>query len=133
MKVYCKDCHWFSKACHEPMFPIWTWYDSCSHKNNMKKQDIGECPVKLKGSVVANIFDSSNMITAASHFDKLVKYNKMPEEINKNHNCKDFAITLPKRLQWFKRKNLVEKYGEDFIKYKYDFRDWGLGQPSNTK
>ena len=47
MNRYCKDCHWFSKACRSPMFPTWTWYDSCDHKNNMVKQNIGKCPVEL--------------------------------------------------------------------------------------
>ncbi len=122
MKKYCKDCHWFSKGYRAPLLPIWTWYDSCSHKNNMKRQDIGECSYPINMS-------TKSVVKVTGWLDGMVKYNKIPEEINKKHDCKDFAITPPKKRQWIKKKKLIERYGIDFIKYKYDYRDWGLGQP----
>jgi len=105
MEIYCKDCLYYGDGKTSPLLPVWTQYEHCCYYKNVIKHNIGKYPGKIA---------HGNLVDVAGHYDGLYSYRKTPPTINKNHNCKWFAVD---HLMWFrfiKKRKLEKHYGRKY-------------------
>jgi hypothetical protein len=79
------------------------------------KHDIGKCPYPIK---------SGNLVGIAGFFDGLYTYKKKIKQLNKDNDCKWFALDNVCWIRFLKRARQRTYYGE---KYKYSddsYRYW---------